>query len=44
MGKIIQTLANGQRFGAKESYLQNANDFLDSNTDRTIAYLNEVAV
>lgn len=44
IGKIIQTLANGQHFGAKENYLLMANSFLDSNVSTLMAYLDEIAL
>jgi len=42
VSKVIQNLANGVKFGSKESFLVPTNDFLDQSTPPLSRYLNAI--
>jgi len=44
ISKVLQKLANGGRFGSKESFMLPLNDFLDLNDEKMVAYFQNAAV
>lgn len=43
IAKVLQNLANGVRFGAKESYMTPFHAFIDENEERTKRFFEELA-
>ncbi|KAJ5069601.1 neurofibromin [Anaeramoeba ignava] len=43
VAKVLQNLANGTLFGAKEEYMNTVNDFISTNEEKMINYLDSIS-